>query len=442
MMFADMKFIERLFGKKQEKEESNPVVFNLKDISATVKAETKEQEDELKPVVKERYDSIIQALNDLDILKKELIAARPIENVSKRGEKLGDSNRDNVVNNLKLIRDKLSIPGSTSPVAASEFYLEAKSTLKTVLDNTNRSLLYIKALYPQEHQKITQGLAELEDTIDELYSSTIKGNQRITELQSISTEADNVQRIQEEIENSQNKILELENKCNTAKEKLASDESGLVGLESSSEFERAKMIESDIRNLNTKIADNSAEARRLFTPLSKAISRMEKQDENQRCVLSPGNRETLHAIKDDPSQAIERDLSAFLAELTTRIESGELGLKDQMSDKALKQIQVLSDGKVVASLVEHRKEALSEKEKLTAELNSLSIYQEKEAIEKKIEAHKDELSSANHDIDSERKHMENLKEEIERAKTSLLSGVRNVFGSDSEIIYDSSSGLL
>ncbi|ABE51168.1 hypothetical protein [Methanococcoides burtonii] len=149
-----MKFIERLFGKKQEKKESHYVVFELVELSSTVKAEIKKQEEILRPVIKDKFEGIRLSLEELDELKKDLLKADPIEGAGKREEKLGDSNRDNIVYNLKIIHNKVKIPGNSSPVVAAEFYMDAKSTLKIGLDNTRRSLMYIKVLYPQEHQKI------------------------------------------------------------------------------------------------------------------------------------------------------------------------------------------------------------------------------------------------------------------------------------------------
>jgi hypothetical protein len=430
-----MKFIERLFGKKQEIEEPRSVVFDFEKLPGTVKNEIKGQEDMLRPVVKDKYEAIRQALRELEKLKKELLAAEPIEGASKRGEKLGDSNRDNVANNLKLIDDKLKVPGNTSPSNASEFYTDAKSTLKNVLDNTRKSLLYIKALYPREHQKINQGLADLEDSLDELYSSIMEGNGRVSELQKIAGEIDTIERVNREIEQSTKKIVDLDTKYESAKSKLSGYDSKLAELENSSEFERAKQLETEIRLLDTKIVDAGSEARRLFTPLSKAISRMEKQDENERCVLSPENRKTLKTINEDPASAIEYDLGPFLSELTGRIESGELGLKDQMCDKALKQIQVLEDSKTISSLVGQRKKYLSDREAFIQELNGLSIYQEKEDIEREIENHHSLSRSVNSDIESERKHLDGLKEELEMTKSVLISDMRHVFGTDTEIRY-------
>ncbi|TQD28260.1 hypothetical protein [Methanolobus vulcani] len=430
-----MKFIERLFGKKQEKEESHSAVFEFRELATIVAEESGKQIEKLKPAVDGNYVSIKTALEELEKLKEELLAAEPIENVSKRGEKLGDSNRDNVANNLKIINDKLKVPEDTSPLNASEFYNDAKSVLKTVLDNTSRSLMYIKALYPQEHQKINNGLAELEDALDELYSSIMQGIKKIEDLNKIASGIEEVKGIEEEMDNSAKKIQEMHSRYDAAKEKLSKADSRLAELENCAEFEKARQLKDEIKTVESDISGIEAEARRLFTPLSKAISRMEKQDDNERCVLSPENRAILKSIKEEPAAAIEQDIDLFLAELTNRIESGELGLKDQMCEKALKQIDVLNDKKVISSLVEHRKEHLEEKDELLAELNNLSIYQEKEDIEKEAEKYSQSMKDVNNDIDSESKRLYNLKDDIDMAKSTLLSNVRAVFGEEAEIKY-------
>jgi hypothetical protein len=430
-----MKFIKRLFGKKQEKEETPPLVFDFSEITNLIKTEIKKQEDLSRPFVKERFEEIQRALKELDVCKKELLAADPIEGASKRGEKLGDSNRDNVVNNLKIIHEKLKVPADTTPESAFEFYTDAKSTLKTVLDNTRRSLLYIKALYPQEHKNINHGLSDLEDILDELYLSIEEVNERIGELGKISEEVNNVRKLQTEIKDSNQKMMELNQKYENGKSELAIFDSKLTELDHSKEFEKAKQLETQIKLLDTKIADVGSEARRSFTPLSKAISRMEKQDENERCVLSPENRRIIKMIAEEPASAIEYDLNTFLWQLSERIKSGELGLKEQMCDKALKQIQALQNNKNLSLLAEQKQAYHSQREALYQELSVLSIYKEREGIERKIENHQSLLRSVSSDIESERKRQDSLMEELEMTRSVLQSDIRHVFGEDADIRY-------
>ncbi|MBP2031308.1 septal ring factor EnvC (AmiA/AmiB activator) [Methanohalophilus levihalophilus] len=432
---AVMNFIERIFGKKQEEAPSQPVVFELVELSSIVQDEIKKQEELLDPVVKDKFEDITHYVGELDKLKNDLLEATPLEEAGKRGEKLGDSNRDNVVHNMETIHNKLKIPENNSPVVAAEFCIDAKSTLKIVLDNTRRSLMYIKALYPQEHQKINKGLADLEDTIDGLYSSVIEGNERIEDLMKISEEASNIKKIQNGMKASTTALSELAEKYESAKKALSDYDSRLAELDNSGDLEMAKDLENKIRELDSKISDIGLEARRLFTPLSKAISRMEKQDKNEMCVLSPENREILKSINENPFHAIEYDLDPFLSELASRVESGELGLKDHMCDKVLKQVHVLNDKMNTSSLVEQKKAYLSEKEKLRQELNGLSIYRQREELEKEIEDQQVLISSVNSDINSEKTHLNNLEEELERVRSVLLSDVRHVFGDKTDIKY-------
>ncbi len=431
-----MKFIEKLFGKRKKKEVIQESVLDFSELEDTVKTEADKQESLLRPFVKDSYEEIKKVLKELEGTRKELLRAEPIEGASKRGEKLGDSNRDNVDSNLKLLHDKLKIPGNNSPTKASEFYAESRLLMKTFSDNTRKSLMYIKAIYPQEHQKINQGLANLEDALGELQSSVSEGNERIETLSNIVEEIHTIEGLQKEIEHSIKKIDDMESRYESLKSRLSKEESRLSELEISKEFERAKQLENAIHIVNTRTAEIESEARRLFTPLSKAISRMEKQDENEICVLSPENRKILKAIQDDPSTAIGYNLEPFFNVIKTRVESGELGLKDQMYDKTLKHIQTLVDKELTKTLNDQREESISEREGLLNELRGLSVHQKKEEIEREIKKQHKKIISTTHEIDSEKKHLDNLKEEIDNNRSLMLSNVHHVFGDNVQIRYE------
>ncbi|MDG6244222.1 MAG: hypothetical protein QCH31_07500 [Methanolobus sp.] len=431
-----MKFIEKLFGKRKRREVPQESVLEFSELEDIAKAEAEKQENILRPFVKDIYEDIKGILKELEATRNEFLRAEPIEGASKRGEKLGDSNRDNVDSNLKLLHDKLKIPGSDSPTKASEFYAESRALMKTFSDNTTRSLMYIKAIYPQEHQKINQGLSGLEDALGELQSSVSEGNEKIETLGNIIEEIHSIESLQKEIERSIKKMDDMESKYESLKIKLSEDESGLSELEGSKEFERAKQLENDLHIIDNRMAEIESEARRLFTPLSKAISRMEKQDENEICVLSPENRKRLKAIQDEPLNAIGFELEPFFREIKTRVESGELGLKDQMSDKTLKHIQNVVDKDLIKTLNDQRQDCISERNVLLDELKSLSIHQKKKEIEREIKKHHSKIVSINHDIDSEKKHLNSLEEELEKKRSLLLSNIHYIFGDKVQIRYD------
>jgi hypothetical protein len=53
-----------------------------------------------------------------------------------------------------------------------------------------------------------------------------------------------------------------------------------------------------------------------------------------------------------------------------------------------------------------------------------------------MEKYNQTIKDVNDDIDSESKHVFNLKEEIEIKKSDLLSNIREIFGEETEIKYN------
>ena len=161
-----MKFIDKLFGKK--KAENPSLKLKIDEIPQFISEESEKEFNELKPLILNKYKEINYSIGAIPEVIDSLLTAEVVESANKRVEKVGDANKDNIVNNLRSIIEKVVTPKDTSLQRAFEFCIIAKSTLKTVHENTHRSQLYIKAIYPEESQKIIAALSSLEDPVDEL----------------------------------------------------------------------------------------------------------------------------------------------------------------------------------------------------------------------------------------------------------------------------------
>ncbi|WP_370571763.1 hypothetical protein, partial [Methanomethylovorans sp.] len=343
-----MKFIDKLFGKK--KTEGLSVKLNIDELSLFIATESEKEFNELKPLILRKYKGINILLTDIPEVIESLLSAEAIENANKRVEKVGDANRENIANNLRLITEKVVPPEDTSLDNAFDFCVTAKSTLKNVVENTHRSQLYIKAIYPGESQKIISTLSGLEDLVDELFAPLRDKKARMDSFNKLSEEVENYNRMQKQIMESQNKVEHLESRISSMKKDVHDAKSRLNELESSREFERAKQLEDEISVLKEQLSDIDHNIQRLFTPLSKVFSRMEKQDKSEICVLSLQHRQILEKITHDPASALEHDMDSFFAQIKPRIENGSLGLKDQMCEKALQQLDKLHSSKDLSSL--------------------------------------------------------------------------------------------
>ncbi|RQD83394.1 hypothetical protein D5R95_06315, partial [Methanosalsum natronophilum] len=124
-------FIKKLFGQKKEEPES--LTLDFSQLGEWCKEESEKELEELRPLIKDIYTEIETILNDLDRDREQLLDAEPVETADKRMEKVGDSNRDNIVDNLKMVREKISIPKTISLQGSYSFYVDTKATMNTFL---------------------------------------------------------------------------------------------------------------------------------------------------------------------------------------------------------------------------------------------------------------------------------------------------------------------
>ena len=428
-----MKFIDKLFGKK--KAENPSLKLKIDELPQLISDEAEREFNELKPFILNKYKEINYSIGAIPEVIDSLLTAEVVESANKRVEKVGDANKDNIVNNLRSIIEKVVTPKDTSLQSAFEFCIIAKSTLKNVHENTHRSQLYIKAIYPEESQKIIAALSSLEDPVDELLMALRDKKARMDSFDKFSEEIENYNRMKKQILESQTKVEHFESRISSMKKDVHDAKNRLNELECSREFERAKELEVEISTLKEQLSDVDHNIQRLFSPLSKVFSRMEKQDKSEICVLSPEHRQILEKITHNPASALEHDMDSFFAEVKPRIENGSLGLKDQMCEKVLQQLDKLQSSKDLPFLREKRKEYSLQHESAMNELNGLSVYRDKEELVKQISRDEHMLKTTENDLIMEKKHLDALTEECQLLRSGLSLEIKGLFEKDIEIEY-------
>lgn len=428
-----MRFIEKIFGKKEEA----PTQLTLKfsELPAWLDREGDKTFAGLSAHIEHKYSEISTALDDFNECKERLMDAQFGEKVYKRVAKAGASNRDNLVKNMDIIIEKTVIPDISDPSQAYQFYQNSKSILNTCLENAIRSQQYVKALFPEEYRDILAGLKQLDVLLDELVSPINDVRVELEAYEKLPGDMELITQNLQQIQHKQKNINDLTGKYETLKVELESGESKLEEVEAGDEFTRARELEEQARTLKGQVSGIDSNLAGLFAPLSKALSRMEKQDETGRHTMSANSREVLKKLKDEPVQALETDIAPFLAEMKVRVEDGSLGLKQQKMNKTLEQIDRLVGTDVLASLKARRESVVLELAGVRAELESLSVYKEKNRIEGLISDRTEMMGSVMQKLDSERKDLDGLKTKVEELKADLDSNLNIIFKQDIEIAY-------
>ncbi|HIH86293.1 MAG TPA: hypothetical protein HA304_00100 [Methanosarcinales archaeon] len=428
-----MKFIEKIFGKKEEAPAK--LTFKFNELPAWLEKEGKNRFTELGAHIGHKYSEISSALEDLSEAKERLVDASFGEKVYKRLAKAGASNRDNLVKNLDIIIEKTAIPEDTDPSGAYQFHLDAKSVLNTCLENAVRSQQYVKALFPEEYKDIFGGLKHLDVLLDELVAPINAVKDELEAYDKLPGDIEQIRQMSQQIPAGQKNINELTGKYETLKVELGSEEARLEEVEAGDEFTRARELEEQARTLKGQISELDSNLAGLFAPLSKALSRMEKQDGSARHIMSANSRKVLKILKDELVSALDVDLSCFLVEMKGRVEDGSLGLKQQKMNKTLEQIDRLVGTDVLLRLKSQREGYSSELAGVRGELEGLTVYREKTQVEDRISECRNVMDSTEQKLDAEKREVARLKKEVEEMKSGLDSDLSDIFGKDIEVGY-------
>jgi hypothetical protein len=428
-----MDFLKKLFGKnKDEPEELHLEFENLLEWSKT---RYKGQVNAARPLISDLYSVIDNKLEQLRIDKKAFMAATPVESADKKMGKIADSNRDVIVSNLEILDEKITVPNDNSVEGAYAFYNESVSHLDTFLDNTRKSMLYAKSLYPTEYGKINEDLANLNHALSDLFSTIEQPRYKLGMISNIFEDIEYIHNLESEIMNCRDKIQGLENKYSSLDENIQGAKSDLEKLIEGSEYPRAEAINSEIDDVRQQLLNVEADIKRMFTPLSKALSRMKKQDENGIHTLSPQMRNILDIAVKDSVLALDYDLDPLYDELILRLQSDSLGLKDKKKDKTLEQVHSIKNSSALKSLYESKMEYDNRLKQLRDQLDQMDVYRQKTSMEKDISKKQEALVSTQDKLEDETKRLESLEEQLENAKLKLDSHVNDAFEENIEIHF-------
>jgi predicted nucleic acid-binding Zn-ribbon protein len=428
-----MDFLKKLFGKDRDEPEELHLEFeNLREWS---KIRYEKKDNAAKPLISDLYSDIGNKLEQLRVDKKAFLAATPIESADKKMDKIGDSNRDVIVDNLEILDEKIVIPYDNSIQGAYTFYIESVSHLDTFLDNTRKSMLYAKSLYPPEYNKINGDLANLNHALSDLFSTIEGPRNKLDMISNIFGDIEDIHNLESEIMDCRDKIQELGNKYTSLDENLQDAKSDLEELINGSEYPRAEAINSEIDDVRQQVLDVEADIKRMFTPLSKALSRMKKQDENGIHTLSPQVRNILGIVMKDPVSALDYNLDPLYDELILRLKDDSLGLKNKKKDKTLEQVHSIKTSSSLKSLYENKKEYDNRLRQLRDQLDRMDVYRQKTSMEKDISKKQEDLVSTQGKLEDKTKRLKSLEEQLVNAKSKLNSHVNDAFEEDIEIHF-------
>lgn len=376
-------------------------------------------------------------------LKKDTAAlkeAKPDETIPPRISKIGLPSRDKMVKHLNSLTKKMVIPTKTDYKTVISFYSATTSDVEFVYGKSLKSLYHVRSLFPDEIEEVTSDLKRLRNALNQLITP-IKGKESlITNLDQVPKMGQDLKDLSSEIENEKKELSNKKDECLTLKKRIKTNEERVKLIEGGEEWMELKNLEDELSSSEEELRALKSDINELFTPISKALKLLKKQNETGRYVLPPEEERVLSLILSSPNRAIDEDIRVigdFLLSVKNIIEKDDTILKERKREKTINWIDHLLN--IETSPIKEKREKRdilpSRIEGIKGKLSEVKVLKDRKKIDQSIVSDREKLTRLEGEIDRSERHTVSLEVEIEERMSLLLKVLRDITGKKIEIKF-------
>ena len=415
-----LKWLKKIFSKEKAGEgqggEEAPLTLALSHVEEWLKGRS--QEPEFEKRVRSLYDAIERMAKNLEGDLSALEKAEPKEGVPPRLLKAGSAAREKVTRQMTFLSDRLAPPANVDTRSAEEYHSAMMKHLQNTVQKFGRAQRYTAALFPREVETInsdlgtiSRHLSDLGDEVRERKESLEKFVEATDLASQVSERRYQIKALKDEISGDEDLLAVLRDRERGHQKDI---ETWTRSDEGKKNLGERKALEQKLRErdqIEMSMTD-------LVSPLTKALSRIMKQDDSDRIALQ--HREVFEKLSSSPARALEGDVSGALLELKSKVDL--LGLRDKKRDRIIEQIDHLLEDRPLEVLkarhlrlkgeIEELEQSLGRSGRETARLKEKrdQVRQKIPALEAAIEERKRSLANLEerHSLD-----LADLKEKLE-----------------------------
>jgi predicted nucleic acid-binding Zn-ribbon protein len=413
-----LKWIGSIF-KKQDPQD-HALVLPLSGVNSWL--EQKSKSPEFEKTIKDIYSEIGSIAEDLDKNMNALRYASANESTPPRLLNAGLAARDALQNHVEGLSEKLAPPTSMGIDVASKYHSMIVKSLGNTVFKFGSSQRYAAALFPKEAENIKHSFNRLSHHLVDLNDAIDKGQnlqRKINESRELGTKIqDEIFQIRllsknlEDIEKKLEGLLALQKKTTTDLQELKSSDKGheIMALKEMLDKKRHEMIKIE------------AQMARLVSPMTKALTRLVKQDSSDRLELQ--HKGAFELLFRSPQEALNSDISGALRELQSSVDL--LGLKDKKREKILEHIGRLIKDRPLEVLKAQHSEILHIILNLDRELSSSS--HDMMALEEVLKQTPLLIEKQKLNLDQIRKSISSIEDKASKDKTQLEAMLEKIAG--------------
>lgn len=417
-----MKWIEKIFGKKEQE----PIEIRFEELPAwlaSVKGGLSENRHAASV-----YSGIEEALEEIGKSASELEKAEPEGRFHLKMIKTATSNRDNMVKQVRLLMNNINIPKSTDIKTVIEFHENAIQTLTMCLENMMKSYQYTKMVFHDDSKNVIAEVNEFGRLLNRLIEPINDNRNLLEAFEDAQNSIDGIKNTYSRIDSEKKIIREFDEKIKNLKKNIDSGNADLAHIKESKEWGFYIDCKNDLLDHENEANKLEAEINGLILPLNKPLLRIKQLNEDGKYDLEPAIKKELLSFLSDPKSV----KPGFFVDIEKIILKDSGTFNPDKKDKILEQIRhageklnvVNNEYQTIISGINSRKN----------EIASMNIVQEDADLRSRISGQQDDLDSAEKEIETSKKHLKSLEDDLNVKKNELQKAVF-VIDNSKKILY-------
>lgn len=330
-----MKFIKRLFGKKEGSSEGTGLrEIDFEDLPAWLDNNYQKISSGMEKDISGLLRELEVSLSRLKESTSRLVEAKVEGDFDIRAVKRAKSNRENVTKQVSMLIDKIKVQENKDFRALKGFYETSVQNIDSCLEHMNQSFKYTRGVFPQESKEVSENLASLGQIFNELRKAILE-NKR--EMEAIETAFSDIKVIQDLSASMVTEKLELESKnrkIQALRDEASRASQALEEFRKGDTWQNLQSMQEEFNAVRNRLKKTESGLTSLALPLSGHLSRIKKLHESGRYTLNSEVKKQLDICLEDP---IHLDPS-FFPELQKVFEDNALDMQTQKKEKALQQV--------------------------------------------------------------------------------------------------------
>ena len=406
-----MKWIDKILGNKESRQDT----ISLEKLPEWLDSKYRKISEKTSGEVSSIYPEIQKTLLKIKNSTAELENTKPEGRFHLKLVKIATSNRDNMAKQVKMLLENIIIPKDKDVKTIIAFYESGMHTLGVCLENMMKSYQYTKLVYFEESKNVITDVNSLGRLLNQLMEpinskkllldAIYKSQELILFISNLTLDIDSMET---SIKENDVKTVSLKKEIDEKQKCLNILLQGEPWKQYSSSKDHLVLLEADAENKSSEITG-------IISPLTKAINRLKQLSDSARLTLKPEDREALNLCLTCPIDVPPE----FFVTLQKIVESGDLNLPK--TDKLLPQIQLAA-----STLGEKRREyytILQDIEKKNSEISNLKVIREEKDLKETLSTLQDKLIMTEKELDTSRKQLEFLKQDIGSKKHELQQNI-------------------